>query len=80
MVFEYYGIKLPPIHLKKKKILHYRFTRNKIIKISSTKKYLYGLFGSLERERKVEGRRVEENGYPLPCLNVFKISKREGSN
>ena len=25
------------------------------------------------RERKIEGRRVEENSYPLPCLNVLKI-------
>ena len=38
------------------------------------------MFGSLERERerrvkgkRVVGRRVEGNGYPLPCLNVFKI-------
>ena len=26
------------------------------------------------------GMRVEENGYPLPYLDVFKISKKEGSN
>ena len=29
---------------------------------------------------RVEGRRVEGNGSPLPCLNVFKISKGEESN
>ena len=29
---------------------------------------------------RVVGRRVEENNYPLPCLDVFKISKGEGSN
>ena len=42
-----------------------------------------GLFGSLERgveRRRVVGRRVEGNGSPLPCLDVFKISKGEGSN
>ena len=44
---------------------------------------LNGLFGSLEREesrvegRRVVGKRVEENDYPPPCLNVFKISKGE---
>ena len=49
--------------------------------------YSYGLFGSLEREesrrgrgRRVVGRRVEGNGSPPPCLDVFKISKGEGSN
>ena len=26
------------------------------------------------------GRRVEGNGSPLPCLDVFKISKGENSN
>ena len=30
--------------------------------------------------RRVVGRRVEWNDYPLPCLDVFKISKGEGSN
>ena len=48
----------------------------------------YSLFGSLEREesrgeveeRRVMGRRVEGNSYPPPCLDVFKISKEEGSN
>ena len=25
------------------------------------------------RERRVEGSKVEENGYPPPCLDVFKI-------
>ena len=39
----------------------------------------------VSRMRRVEGRRVVErrvewNGYPPPCLDVFKISKREGSN
>ena len=48
------------------------------------KKSIYDLFGSLER-RRVEGRRVvrrrvEGNGYPLLCLDVFKISNGEGSN
>ena len=38
-----------------------------------------GLFGSL-RERGVKGRRVERNGYPSPCLDIFKISKGERSN
>ena len=28
----------------------------------------------------LRGRRVEGNGSPLPCLDVFKISKGEGSN
>ena len=28
----------------------------------------------------VDRRRVEMNGYPPPCLDVFKISKEEGSN
>ena len=28
----------------------------------------------------VKGRRVEENSYPPPYLDVFKISKEEGSN
>ena len=37
-----------------------------------------GLFGSLEREES-KGE-VEGNGYPLPCLDVFKISKGEGSS
>ena len=32
------------------------------------------------KERRVVGRRVEGNGYPLPCLDVFKISKGEWSN
>ena len=31
-------------------------------------------------QRGVEGRRVEGNGYPLLCLDVFKISNGEGSN
>ena len=31
-------------------------------------------------ERRVVGRRVEWNGYPLPCLDVFKISKGIRSN
>ena len=43
-----------------------------------------GLFGSLEREerrgKRVVGRRVEGNGSPPPCLDVFKISKGEGCN
>ena len=47
-----------------------------------------GLFGSLQREesrggvegRRVVGMRVEGNDSPPPCLDVFKISKREGSN
>ena len=30
--------------------------------------------------RRVVGRRVEGNGSPPPCLDVFKISKGEGSN
>ena len=30
--------------------------------------------------RRVVRRRVEGNGSPLPCLNVFKISKGEESN
>ena len=35
-----------------------------------------GLFGNLEREgRRIVGRRVEGNGSPPPCLNVFKINK-----
>ena len=38
------------------------------------------LFGSLERERRVVGKRVEGNGYPSPCLDVFKISTEEMSN
>ena len=44
--------------------------------------YSYGLFGSLEREESGggRGRRVEGNGSPPPCLDVFKISKGEGSN
>ena len=29
---------------------------------------------------RVVGRRVEENGFPPPCLDVLKISKGEGSN
>ena len=29
---------------------------------------------------RVVGMRVEGNGYPLPCLDVFKISKEEESN
>ena len=33
----------------------------------------------VERRRVVE-RRVKGNGYPPPCLDVFKISKGEGSN
>ena len=47
-----------------------------------------GLFGSLERGeskggvegKRVVGRRVKGNGYPPPCLDVFKISKGEGNN
>ena len=31
-------------------------------------------------ERRVVGRRVEENGYPSPYLDVFKISKEKESN
>ena len=35
------------------------------------------MFGSLEgegvEEKEVVGKRIEENGYFLPCLNVFKI-------
>ena len=31
-------------------------------------------------ERRVGGRRVEENSYPPPYLDVFKISKEEESN
>ena len=34
----------------------------------------------VQRERGVEGRRVEGNGFPPPYLDVFKISKGEGSN
>jgi len=30
--------------------------------------------------KKVVGRRVKENGYPLLYLDVFKISKGKGSN
>ena len=30
--------------------------------------------------RRVVGRKVEGNGSPLPCLDVFKISKGEESN
>ena len=30
--------------------------------------------------RRVVEKRVEGNGYPLPCLNVFKISKGKWSN
>ena len=29
---------------------------------------------------RVVGKRVEKNGYPPPCLDVFKISKEKGSN
>ena len=32
------------------------------------------------KERRVVGRRVEGNGYPLPCLDVFKISKGKLNN
>ena len=47
-----------------------------------------GLFGSLKRGeskggvegKRVVGRRVKGNGYPPPCLDVFKISKGEGNN
>ena len=48
--------------------------------------FSYGLFGSLERKgskregRGVVGRRVEWNDYPLPCFDIFIISKREWSN
>ena len=38
----------------------------------------YDLFGSLEREESREG--VEGNDYSLLCLNIFKISKGEGSS
>ena len=35
------------------------------------------MFGSFERERErereVEGKIIERNGYPPPCLDVFKI-------
>ena len=44
---------------------------------------VYGLFGSLEREKSrggVKGRRVEGNGSPPPCLDVFKIGKGKWSN
>ena len=37
------------------------------------------MFGSLEEEESrggVEGKRVEWNDSPLPCLDIFKISKR----
>ena len=40
-----------------------------------------GLFGSLEREesrRGVEGRRVEGNGSPSPCLDVLKLVRGKG--
>ena len=37
------------------------------------------LFGSLERKES-KGKRVVENGYPLSCLDVFKISKGEENN
>ena len=37
---------------------------------------LNGLFGSLEREES----RVEEKGYPLSCMDVFKINKGKWSN
>ena len=30
--------------------------------------------------RRVVGRRVEGNGYPSPCLDVFKISKGKMNN
>ena len=30
--------------------------------------------------RRVVGKRVEKNGYPPPCLDVFKISKGERSD
>ena len=41
------------------------------------------MFRSLEtgvEGRRVIGRRVEGNGSPPPCLDVFKISKGEESN
>ena len=42
---------------------------------------LNGLFGSLEREEsRGEEMRVELNDNPPPYLDVFKISKGEGSN
>ena len=34
----------------------------------------------VEREKRVVERRVEGNGYDLPYLDDFKISKEEGSN
>ena len=45
--------------------------------------FFNGLFGSLEREEsrgEVVEKRVKGNGYSLPCLDVSKISKREGNN
>ena len=46
-----------------------------LLKYIEWKKHnLNAMFGSLEGEgRRVVGRRVEGNGYPLPYLDVFKI-------
>ena len=32
------------------------------------------------REGRGEGRRVKENSYPPPCLDVFNLSKGKGNN
>ena len=32
------------------------------------------------RERRVEGRRVEENGYPSSCLDILKIMMERKGN